>query len=175
MGNEKNKRSVREELEVISPQLARLKEQVPPVDIPTGYFDQLSDNVMRQIREEAAITRKPVTESPRQPWWSVLFNTFQQPAYALALASVVILLVSVLVLRPDNQAQTGIELTMSEEDINDYINYHIDDFDLGLLAEEAADDPEEELLFMEEEELEKGAMDEYFDELLDEIDLEELL
>lgn len=175
MGKEKNKRSVREELEVISPQLARLKEQVPPVDIPADYFDQLSDNVMRQIREEAAATRKPAPESPWQAWWSALLSIFQQPAYALALASVVIVLVIVLVLRPDNQSQTGMELTMSDEDINDYINYHIDDFDLGLLAEEAADDPEELPLLMEEEELEKGAMDEYFDELLDEIDLEELL
>lgn len=175
MGKEKNKRSVREELELISPQLARLKEQVPPVDIPNGYFDQLSDNVLQQIREERSIARKPAAEASGQQWWAPLLRLFQQPAYAMALASVVLILVSVLVLRPDDQRRNEVELTMSDEDINDYINYHIDDFDLGLLAEEAADELEGMPLILENTNLDKGEMDEYFDELLDELDLEELL
>ncbi|PHN03896.1 hypothetical protein [Flavilitoribacter nigricans] len=176
MGNEKNKRSVREELESIAPNLARLREQNSPPEVPPGYFDQLSDEVFRRIqREEAAARDVPAAPPVWQQWWQGLSSLFQRPAYALALAGVAILLVTISVFNRSEVADTTPDIAMTDEDINDYIDYHIDDFDLDLLAEEMAEEPGSAPLLMEEDSLDGELMEEYFDELLDEIDLEDLL
>jgi hypothetical protein len=175
MSKEVNRNAVRDELEEIAPQLARLKGVVPPVDIPDGYFDQLTEDVMQRIRTEEAAGRRTAAETPRQPWWSDLVAMLYRPAYAMALAGVVILLVSVLVMRQTVQPEGPPELAMSDEDIHDYISYHIDEFDLGLLAEEITDRIEEVPLLLEEDSLEDQELEDLFDELLDEVELDELL
>lgn len=172
MGKKEPKKAIRDELKAIAPQLAKWKDQSAPVDIPTGYFDQLADDVFQKIREEETV-RNPAPMAPRQPWWMVLQGFFQRPAYALA--GVLILLVSIAVFQFRGQPEVAPNLTMSEEDINDYINFHIDDFDLSLLAEETQEVSPERPLIIEGDSLDKEAMDEYFDEWLDEIELEDLL
>lgn len=175
MGKSKHKITVQEELEALSPGLAKLKKQGTPVDLPPGYFDQLSDSIMQRIAQEQA-TPKADPAADRQPWWIFLERFLPRPAYAMALAAGLVLLVSIGILRSINQpGSTTPELALSDADINDYINYHIDDFDLGLLAEEASDTPQEAPLMLEEDSLDQEEMDAYFDEWLDEIDLEELL
>ena len=67
------------------------------------------------------------------------------------------------------------ENAMSEEGINEYINYYLDDFDLSLLAAEAAFNFPETELFPDEDSVEENAMQDYFEELLEDVDLEELL
>jgi hypothetical protein len=174
MGKKIQGKSVREELESISPPLAKLKAQSSPVKIPERYFDQLSDEVLQRIkREEGLSIRTP--EVPRQPWWAAISGLFRRPAYPMALAGIAILLICITVLPFGGPVEIHPELAMSDEDINDYINFHIDDFDLSLLVEESPEAAPNESFMMEGDSLDKEGMDEYFDEWLDEISLEELL
>lgn len=174
MGNEKHKKSVEDELESVAPHLAKLKRHSLPVDIPEGYFDQLSDDVFRRIRKEEA-ARHSAGPSLWVQWWAFLSGWFQRPAYALALASVTVLLVSIAIFNSGGQPADTLELSMTEEDINDYIDYYIDEFDFRLLAEETPDSPEITPFSIQEDSLVEEELDEYFDELLDEMDLEEFL
>ena len=176
MGQKKEKRSVMEELESLAPRLARLKEQESRVEIPSGYFDQLSDDLFLRIREDADRAR---SQSDRVAFWGRfrdhLLEVWQRPAYATALAGLAILLVGIAIFNNPGPVGELTDINLSDEDITEYINYHIDDFDLNLLAEEAAGDLEEGDFIFEEDSLPDLLPDRYFDQLLDEIDLEELL
>lgn len=177
MGHEKQEPSVQEELQSIAPRLAQMKDQEPRLTAPDGYFDQLSDELFRRIREDE---RRSGPQLEQGIFWqrvrNYLFGIRQRPVYAMALAGLALLLVCIAVFSVPGKSDDLAEINLSDEEINDYINYHLDDFDLNLLAEEAAGDPDaQDELILKEDSLDDPLLDQYFDELLDEIDLEELL
>lgn len=173
MSKEKQERSVREELEALAPGLSRLRAQEMFPEPPVGYFDRLPDEVWQRIR------REDVREaSGSAAFWSRVRRLkpapgFRSVAYAAA-ATIAILLISLALFTGRQHAGGTEELSLSASDINEYIEYHIDDFDLRLLAEEAAGDEEEELLKAEDS-LRDGAIENYLDEIIDDLELEELL
>lgn len=177
MGNKERRRAVLEELESIAPKLAEVKKTVPPVNTPPHYFEALSADIFRRIREEETrpSVRKNWLERCRLLGQEALGFLFR-PSYALALGSVAILLIGAFVFFL-NQASpsTSTEIVLSDSDINEYLEAYIDDFELGLLAEEVPGNSEEVEMFPAGDSLEEDLLEDYFDELLDDLELEELL
>lgn len=174
MGNQEKARAIRDELESLAPNLARMKEAESKVDIPEGYFDQLSTTVFDRLRDEA-VARPAENASWWNRLWAEIAVWWLQPSYAGALLGLAILLVGTVIFLDRQPEATAGEIVLSEKDVNDYINFHIDEFDLSLLAEESAEQSGESMIFSEEDPLRAEEMEDYLDEWLDEIELDELL
>lgn len=174
MEEQKEHKYVQQELEALSPTLARLKSAEKPVAAPAYYFELLTGQVLDRIRQQEEATQgirfhRPLTI------WGKLSDLFRQPAYGLALAALLLLLLALpLWLLQAGPGQSN-ALTLSEEEINTYIDQYLDDFDLGLLVEEADWNEPGTEVFTEEDSLREEEMQDFFDELLDDVYLEELL
>ena len=165
-------KNIQEELQELAPNLAKLREVEKPLEVPVHYFDQLSTDLLEKVRKEQSSTS---TTKDFQPFWEKLLQTLLQPKYAMAFAGVAILIIGLFLFSTNNIETPHHAITLSDQEISNYIELHIDDFDLNLLAEESSIDEEGSELFIEEGYLEDDEVDNYFDELLDEVDLEDLL
>ncbi|MCB0632460.1 MAG: hypothetical protein R2824_35510 [Saprospiraceae bacterium] len=175
MKHKKEHKHIQQELEDISPGLARLRPRESPIEVPPAYFNRLSDEVWQKLQTPSPQPVVSVWERWQQ-WLISFFAERWKPAYAYALAGMAILVISLSILfKKDDQQLASGKITISEADIEAYINVHLDEFDLRLLAEESQADPLDSDLFPEEDSLEETEMDLYFDEMLDDMELEELL
>ena len=177
MRSKKEPEGIRKELEDLAPGLAQLKANEKLPDIPVHYFEELPDQVFQRIRAAQAA---PAHRHEGRWWpqlWQLIRQVFAQPAYAVGLAGLALVVIALGVLHRAHNSAAGDAVALSDEDILKYIDYHIDDFDLGLLME--GDDQgyleEEEAALPAEDSLEQGDLEDYLEELLDEVGLEELL
>jgi hypothetical protein len=165
----KERDPIQEELEQLSPALAKLRKQgrrkapVPPAD----YYEQLSDRVMGRIAEEERSPLKVVSKN----WGRTrqLSYTWASLAAALLLA----LGVSLYLFLPQDTSTDHTLASLSDAEAQSYIEHNIDEFEIGLMLEaelvqmEDAELPVELLPEIGEEEAE-----EYLYDLLEEEDLE---
>jgi len=165
-----SKKEIIKELEGISPLLAKWKNQeaAKQEGPPEGYFSQLPDQVLSQIKAEAS-KGKPVIRFLR-------VRRLQQ--ITIGIAAVFALLVAGRFLFPgtpggqefaDNASNTWLEADIPKTEIFDYVMNNLDDFDSELIMEAAATAPIDFVLpssISESEEL-----DEMIDQLLEETDL----
>jgi hypothetical protein len=148
--------SLRKELEQEAPFLAGLKDKPDGLSTPEGYFGQLRQDVLSRIEAEKAL---PAGKT--RPLW---------PRLAIA-ASVVALIGAVLFLfRPAPSAPEP-AVALTAEEVHQYIADNIDEFDLELLLPYAT---ASQGSWMENADFDDPAMQQYMNELLDEIDLETL-
>jgi len=162
-----------EELEELSPFLHQMKEKGDPFKAPQGYFEGLPDQVLARLREEEA----PATElgMPRslqglldQLGWLL------QPRMALAISSVLIILVAAwFLLRPDGASSTTPDFaSLSAEEIQNYIQSNIEDFDEETLMEVAHEPGNINLI--PQDAIETEELDQYLDRMIDQMDTREL-
>lgn len=166
---------IEEELESLAPGLARFRKSEAPLEAPPGYFDQLSGEVWKkwQAPEAPSVAGNP---KRRQQWLPHWLAEFWRPGYAYALAGVALVVIGLSVFfRQDASDPSLSGMTLSAEEIESYIYANLDEFDLSLLAEESLPELPENEPVPEGDSLQETELDEYFDELLDEIELEELL
>ena len=173
----KNKKEVQDELSSISPMLSKMKqEQEDPFRVPHNYFEQLPDDIMRQLKAEAA---PEPAKTQGISWIDRMLESLTvllQPRMAVAFASMALLIVAAFFFlqSPGEESPYVAEIQedISEQEIAAYIEANIDEFDAELLFAES-DSPYEDLqdnsLEVEDEEL-----DEYMDDLIDELDESEL-
>lgn len=163
------KKDIKRELADLAPKLLQLKENESRrgLQVPPGYFEQLPDQIMQQLKQE-----KGIGTSER----SSLFRSISRRLHYLpaAAAALLLLVVVVAILKPVFFSGQSDLASLSTEEIDQYIYNHIDEFDLGLLIE-SEEDPElwlspQDYLF---EDL--PTEERIIDELLDEISWEELL
>ena len=182
----KDKDELRDELEN-SPFLKKMKEQ--PGDgfkVPKNYFQHLPNEVMRKVKE-------PAPTPVQQPSWLERIEQFVkgmvQPRFALALASVIVLVVAGVVFLKDKNAAATLpavtEVTLediSDEELFAYVADNISDFNRQQMLEAADPElpevkiqpkpptlPQTKATQPNLEEMEK-----YLDEEIDDIDLEDL-
>ena len=137
------KEDIENELREISPFLADLKEVQPdkngkaePFRTPKFYFDNLADRVMEKTQPlpPPQYVRKKNVFSQLEEWLSVLV----QPRWAMSMATVAILAVGSWFYLKKEVVQPNETLTeITNEDIHEYIENNIEDFDENLLAENA--------------------------------------
>ncbi len=181
----KNSDELRNELND-SPFLKKMKEQ-PSRDfqVPKHYFKHLPDEVMRQVGQPAPA---PV---PSGPSWLEQLERFVmglfQPRFALALASVLVLVVAgVLFFRESGAEALQSVATVRLADIPDeellaYLDDNIRDFDGDLVQEasvhtlpEVPEKPKATAPKTSAPKPELEEMEDYIDEVIDEIDVEDL-
>ena len=142
------KEEIENELRELSPFLADLKRQLPdangkgqPFRTPKFYFDNLADKVIEKTQPEAPPLRREsfgqyIADksifTKVEEWLAVLM----QPRWAMAMASVAILAISSWFYLKKENLQTNETLTeITNDDIHEYIEANIEDFDENLLAE----------------------------------------
>lgn len=174
-----NRDDIQKELSELSPLLSKLKMQPPTMQAPEHYFDHLPDQVWNRLQE--TVQQAPVSRpAAREAWWKQWMQALQvllQPQYALALASVVVLVVAAFFFfRPRADVDISAPLAaLTAEDAADYVVGHIDEFDLSLLLEATESVPAQ----VESPTLHKPApgdssLDNYLEEIIDDIDIEDL-
>jgi len=165
----KERDPIQEELEQLSPTLAKLREQgraapVPPPD----YYEQLSDRVIGRIEAEERSPLKVVWKHwGRKRRLSYIWTS-------LAASLLLALGVSLYFFLPQGTVAEHTLASLSEVEAQSYIEKNIDEFGIALMLEaelvqiEDAELPVELLPEVGEEEAE-----EYLYDLLEEEDLEE--
>lgn len=170
----KNKDEIRDELKDLSPFLWEQKAKPEGYDVPKDFFKSLPDEVLSKLNE-----RPQVAAEKKEDWLEQIIQSIQylfQPRYAMAYASVALLLVAGFyfinnVENPGNQPMAAAELLtdMPDDVLDNYISEYIDEFDETILAEQVADNIERPLNNLEIEN-----NDELLDELMDEMEVEDL-
>ena len=180
----KNSDELRDELQD-SPFLKKMKEQPGEgFKVPKHYFKHLPDEVWKLVKPA------PATLPSRPSWLENLEMFFQglfQPRYALALATLLVLVVATVVFIKDKNdgaimqpiAQVSLE-DITDEELVAYVSDNIGDFDRGLMLEISEPElPEVEQQTKPSTKTEVAKpnveeMEEYLDEMIDEIDVEDL-
>ena len=167
-----NQDDIKKELEQLSPLLRGLKEKGTGFSVPENYFQQLPDQILEQLKPstQERVTARPIWLENFQQFMLSLF----QPRFALALASVLILVVAIIFINPGSNEEVAMSIDLTEEEISAYIADNIEEFNIDMLIEGGEIDlgvisPTNTLSNPEEEDL-----DEYLDEIIDDLDLEEL-
>ncbi len=177
----KERKHIEEELREISPFLADLKKE-NNFQIPDGYFEELNKAILLQTveQEEQAVLQTIDKPKSRTNWLDNIINdtiaaiqSLWQPQYTMAFSIVALVLAAGWYVLIPNSTQ---ELTADE--LEEYIEENIDQFDETLLVELASLE-ETEISPIDNLNLESQDLENYIDENiiddLDETTLEELL
>lgn len=137
------------ELSKMAPRLQALREQIPPVQAPEGYYERMTEDVMQKVKTSHSAKRRSL---PGRKWMGM--------AAALALS-----LLAVWWLFQKEQPNTSMaELnwdTIPTEEVQSYVLDNIDEFELDWIIQEqdievtpAYNIPEDEIRnYLEEEAL----------------------
>lgn len=175
----KHTEEVNQELEQLSPLLARIKPELPDAEPPARYFVDMQESVLRKARQEALA--RPKAGAGIMAWLQQLalwFRPLQQPRYAMAFATLALVIAAaVWILVPRHQADLMADAneTLTQDEILAYIETNIEDFDTYLLLA-ALDD--NSLMEVAPTGLDEKAREDLLDAILKELDasmLEELL
>ncbi len=167
-----NKLKIQEEIAEIAPFLAKIKKE-NAYRVPTDYFERMEEAVMEQIApaKEHKIT---TGRSPLDQLADILRQLFA-PGHRWQLAglSAIILGVAFLWFTQNDTDTSSMDImaNISEEEVNEYIESNIDEFDVEFLANymvEQSIDIDEQLLDMDGVEI-----DDLLDDILDEMEFDE--
>ena len=155
-------KDIQDELQDISPLLAKMRKEEDGFSVPEDYFDYLSNSVLEQIKLEpkSSITKK---EKVRSPWFAFLIK----PRFAISLTTVTLILGVVFW----NNFQMGInnQLTeISSQEIESYVASNLEEFETELFMNETLIEELGEI------QIEGELIDEYIETVIDEIDEETL-
>jgi len=132
---EKKKEQLRKELEDIAPTLAAMTK-TNPFGIPENYFSSLEYRVMQQIKK--AETPKLSAKDNFKVWWTNVIALFSGRVLATAVASMIVLGISLFFLHTalmnagNRSSDSGLEFSgLSNEELGNYVITHSEEFDLA--------------------------------------------
>ena len=170
------KDEIKKELEELSPFLAQFQTRNSGFRTPENYFDGLPGAIMRKIKaEEQTAFEAP---KPTPGWLELLLAQIQQfflPRYALALATVAIVIVALVWTLNSGPGQSDQNLAWNDiptEEIDGYIADNLQDFEVDLLMEFAPDLERQSVL--QGSKIQEEAIDAYLDEIIEDLDIEDL-
>ena len=164
---------IRKELQELSPHLLKLKEQGDGFRVPEGYFQRMQKEVLEKVQGST-----PPVSAKNIGWLDRFFEPLLflfQPRWALAFASIALLIVLGTVWLYQSQPVAGSELSaelakLDPESLNAYIQANLHEFDTETLLEFAANQENQPSF----EDLTPEDLDQYLDEVIQEIDAEAL-
>jgi hypothetical protein len=177
----KGNEDIKKELKKLAPTLAEWKDHdIPAPELPAGYFDALPGDVIRRAKAEEGLFPEAVQPSTATGTVSGQFwKWLERIPLRLALGAVVILFIgiwgfwSVQSNAGGNATFAGSLDELEQADINKYIANHINEFDMALLMEAGlADQNTMDGMLMDE--LSDEDLDEYLEEIIEGLDLEDL-
>lgn len=165
------RQNLQEELRKIAPFLSKMKKESDGFTVPDNYFKKLPDEIINQLNvdnQEVALSR-----GNEKNWWKDFLNNLNwllQPRPAMAFASILLLIFAGLFLmNPTTEPEKSIALSdISLEELEIFFEENMEDYATETLVEG------------NEQLMEKGFgdgddLDEYFEEMIEEADLEDLL
>ena len=167
-----NKEDIKKEIQQISPYLDQKLRPYSKPEVPDGYFQRFEDSFIRDVVRPGIKEQK---ERNSQPGIlgriEALFTTVLSPRYSLAIASVLVLLVASVWLINSPETSGDLDFaSLSEEDVDAYIEDNLDDLLLADLNLSSEQDLEQGLF----ENLEPELLESYSDEVLEEMELIDL-
>lgn len=156
------KQTYRDELREIAPELADIDRQ-NPFRVPPGYFRELPDRIMARIAEEE---RQPVRGTWLDRQIDLVVRILRHPQYALALASLTIVLAVAAVMWLPN-GEDAVALDITTEEAFAYVMNNIDSYEAYDLM---ALDPSMTFAEVDLMDLEQSEVDEALEIILDDID-----
>ncbi|HMR42196.1 MAG TPA: hypothetical protein PKC40_00110 [Saprospiraceae bacterium] len=169
----KDKNGLREELESLSPFLRKLKEKETGMQAPENYFKELPDRVLSQIREE--IRTKAAPQKPGSSWVDNCIQYIQwflQPRAAVAFGVVLLGIIAGVIFWNYEKTTPAPPIAameeVSSEELYDYLESNIEDFDSELLLELGWS--EQQPGFFNEFDFDVNDINDYLEENIDEID-----
>ncbi len=157
---------IQKELKELSSRLADTEKQ-EGFTVPVNYFESLADKVLEQVKNETVA--EPAPKPKQVSWFDQLAESIVslfQPQFAVAFASLALLLVAGVYLYPKSTT-TNTELALTVDEAEYYLAENLDDFDDELLLEIGLDEGDD--LYLDSE-LESEYIEEYLNEIIDEID-----
>ena len=157
----------------LSPVLAQIREQHDGFTVPENYFQELTGEILQKTIAPTARAKEKKNGGLR-----TFLSNLQivwQPRYAMAIAALALLIIAGLFwLWPTmNNPSSGIAWSdISVEEMTSYVQANIQEFDLETLVEMAPDMETQSIL--EGTEIEQDALDDYLDNIINEVDIEEL-
>lgn len=165
----KNRAAVQQELNELSPFLAKIKAQGTQPDVPEHYFQALPNQIWEQIK----LQPQPIVKQPNR--WEQFLNYLQlllQPRLALSLATFVILLAAgIYFIQIQTKPSVNSQAELTADEITDYINDNLQEFDTDLLIEASTDASGS---ILPEGSLEGAETDEMMEELIEDMEVEDL-
>jgi hypothetical protein len=174
----KDRNHILSELEELAPHLAKLKREGPPeAEAPQGYFKSLKEDVLIRSRAEADFYGKEAAPRVSKTLFSPILQWLYRKKGLAALSLMLVLSCTAYwYFTLGTTATTTQEVALEqleEQEINDYITQNIGEFGLSLLLEsdvlEAAT-----IDGIIATELTDEEMDEYLDDILEGLELEDL-
>ena len=149
-----DKNYILDELQEISPLLAKMKQEKPKegYQTPKFYFEASADKVLQRIKTEDAPKVAAKTENGI---WVAIQSLFALRSAAMAMA-VLLISFSIFYFSPKvNNNDTALAQNLSKEEITAYIQENIDDFDETMLIENSSMNinEEEKILDLQDEDL----------------------
>ncbi len=169
------KNEIKKELEEIAPFLNDIKKEKSGFQVPDNYFKEMQNQVIQQLNESPA-----EKHSNPSVFLVIKENSIQtirllaQPRYALRAASFVLVLTVAAIFYfqlADRNNPNEFLTDISAEDMYEYVNENIDEFELEEIMEYAEVEGEE---FYESFDTKDIELDNYIDEIIDDFDIEEL-
>ena len=170
--------SVRAELETLSPSLLRLKEEPEALKVPAGYFEEMQDEVWQKIKPAPELSLPSRADKPSNTlvdWLLAPLQNLLQPRWAMAIATLLLLIAAaVWMIGPGSNGDVDSFELLSYEEMENYIQQNIDGFDLDLLLEYTQVEDMSSGLLPETDLFESGELDQYMDEIIDDLDISDL-
>ncbi|MEM9887099.1 MAG: hypothetical protein AAF849_14490 [Bacteroidota bacterium] len=154
------KKEIQNELEELAPELLKIEET--GFEVPDNYFELLSDTVFKRIESTAAPETSSVNTIFDFGSWIHQIRSLFQPQYALALLGIALLLIGIFALMPSQKiasdATANRDIALEDEEILQYVEENIEDFDESLLLSSLESQEEEYLEIL----LEEASLEELF-------------
>lgn len=173
----KHKDELREELERLSPFLAKMKCEKEGFIVPKDYFKALPNEVLNKVQQAVPM--------PEQASWRdktvLFFQNIWQPRYVLAIASALaILVVAVCFIKKTPSKQEALPVATVQaadipyEDLHEYLTDNIEDIDEELIVEANLGSKATSAKTSIVPQPTTEELEEYLDDVIDEIDPEDL-
>lgn len=169
-----NKKEIQDELEKIAPSLSKLKKE-EVFDVPENYFSQLPDQILNEIDfSKNKRVPDPVSSSRSSSWLDQLadrLNIFFQPRIAVGFAMMILLAVASIFILNNENASSNEMADLTSAELENYVKANIDDFEADELMNVLGDDGTGNWT---EIEIEDEDLNEYLEEIIDDIDASDL-
>lgn len=169
-----NKKEIQDELEKLAPSLSKLKKE-DVSGVPENYFSQLPEQILNQIDFSKNKTiAETVSISRSSSWLDQLTERlaiFFQPNMAIGFAMMMMLGVATVFTLNDRSGSDTTVADLTSNELENYVKANIDDFEVQELLNLLGN--EEEVSWTEIEIGEEN-LDEYLEEIIDDLDASDL-
>jgi hypothetical protein len=169
-----NKKEIQDELEKLAPALSKLKKK-ELFDLPEGYFSQLPIDILNEIdfaNDKTVI--EPVSISTSSNWLDQLrerLAIFFQPKMAVGFAMITLLAIASFFILDDESMPVPQIADLTSDELESYVKANIDDFEEQELLNILGNEERISWIGME---IDDGDLDEYLEEIIDDIDASDL-